>query len=336
MVPGALFTNTSYLDGPLDERYPFGVVALRLVTGAEEDPIARQNLQTAAELVERGRLLAVLGCVAYRPGDQLAPTEAFRAAVVTALGDVPPWLAAMIEVESGPEPVSGDRSAELSELYLRLAGLLGHDGRRVVASSTPSGLAQHWPDRPGGLATVLASQRVFPPPAPDLLAWQYTNGFVAVDGLPTASPPFGRCPHLVAPHLTAAELAAQLGALDSTTSDPLEDIVAMYGSRAAFEAMLDRKLGINPGNSDGSGRTSVNGLMAFWLTRTMITLRHGTRNRAFQGPPELVDSHGLEGSLSASDPQAVAAAVATAIAPLREEIERLQKTIDDALGAVRS
>jgi hypothetical protein len=327
MPAGARFTTTSYLDGPLDERYPYGVVALRVVTGDAEDPIARRNLSVAARLVEQGRLLAVIGTVAYRPGEQAGAAEAFRAAV----GEVPTWLAAMIELDTGPEPIGGDRSAELGELHLRLAALLGNDARRVIAASSMAGFARVWPDRPAGLTTVLVAYGSPPPRSPDLLAWQYTNGFVAVDGLPSASDPFGRCPHVVAPQLTAAELAARLGTLAPIAADPLEDVVAMYGSRAAFEAMLDRKLGIDPGNADGTGRASVNGLLAFWLTRMMITLRHGTKNRAFQAPPELVDGVGLQGA----DPQAIGAAVAAALAPLQADVERLQKTIDAALGTVR-
>jgi hypothetical protein len=182
---------------------------------------------------------------------------------------------------------------------------------------------------------VITQYRAPPPHPPDLLAWQYTNGAVAVSGLPDATVPFGRCIHLLAPDLTAAEFAARLGVLDSAAADPWEDVVAMYGSRAAFEAMLDRKLGIDPSNADGTGRTSVNGLLSFWLTRTMITLRHGTKNRAFQAPADVVDGVGLLGALGATNPNAVAAAIEAAISPLREEIQRLQKTLDDALGTVR-
>lgn len=336
MVAGAVFTDTSYVDGPLDDRYPFGVVAVRIVTGAAEDPIARHNLKAAQELVQRNRLLSVIGSLGYRPGEQASVCETFRDAVVGALGEVPRWLAAMIDIGGGPEPVEGDRSAELHELYLRLTAVLGNDVRRVVGLGSPDGFAQHWPTRPAGMATVLATSGSRPPQFPNLIAWRYTDGFHPTAELPTPIAPFGRCPHIVAPELTAAHLAAALGAFDLTTTDPLEDVLAMYGSRAAFEAMLDRKLGIDPSNADGSGRTNANGLLAFWLTRMMITLRHGTRNRAFQGPPELVDGAGLQGSLDGADPQVLATAVAAAIAPLSAQVEHLQRTIDEALGGVRS
>jgi hypothetical protein len=336
MVAGAVFTATSYVNGLLDDSYPFGVVAIRIVTGSAEDPIGRRNLLAAERLVKQNRLLAVIGSLAYRPGEQASVCSMFRRAVLGALGHMPKWLAAMIDIESGPEPIDGDRSAELDELYLRLTSVVGCDARRVIGFASPSSFTRHWPSRPAGMAGVLASYSARSPQFSNLLVWQYTNGFSSVVGLPSATAPFGACDHLVAPHLTAAQLAGQLGVRDPTTSDPLEDVVAMYGSRAAFEAMLDKKLGIDPANADGSGRASVNGLLAFWLTRTMITLRHGTKNRAFQAPPELVDGVGLQGALGAADPQGVAKAVAAAIAPLSAQVERLQRTIDDALGAVRS
>ncbi|UQX88102.1 hypothetical protein M6D93_17675 [Jatrophihabitans telluris] len=346
MTNGVTFTDTSYYQVPIDNAYPHGVVSFRVLDGSWEDPIFRTNLRRAADLVTKNRLIAVVTYLVYRPGDQRAAAAAFRTAVTDTLGAIPRWLVAMIDAESWGGAIRGNQSDGLNRLYVLLAAILGGDPRRVLGYANRGDFAQLWPQRPARMRTVVASYGGSLPEFGNLIAWQYTNGEYQVDGLPSATRPFGACDHNVAPDLTPAQFAEQVGVLHLPT-DPLEEVMAMYASKEAFEAMLDRKLGIDPQNTDKSGRTSVNGLFQFWMTRTIATLRTGTKNRAFLGPPSIIDNQGLQGAISrtvktANAPvidqhalnAAVNAAVAAAVAPLAAQVADLHKTLNEALKPV--
>lgn len=338
MVAGTVFTDTSYYQVPLDNSYPYGVVSFRVLDGSWEDPVFRTNLKVADTLYKRNRILTAIVYVVYRPGDQAPAAAAFRQAVTGALGKMPPWLVAMIDAESWGGAIRGDNSVGLNRLYALLATILDGNPRRVLGYANRSDFDNLWPSRPQHMRTVIASYGGSLPSFPNMIAWQYTNGQYQVDGLKSVSTPFGACDHNVAPGLTPAQFAEQVGAIRSLVVDPLEELMAMYPSKEAFEAMLDRKLGIDPGNADKTGRTSVNGLFAFWLVRALMTLRRGTGNRAFNGPPEVVDNLGLQGSLAntvaataTKERVEINAAVAAAIAPLAGQVAELKQLVQVAI-----
>jgi hypothetical protein len=342
MTNGVIFTDTSYYQAPLDGSYPHGIVSFRALDGTWEDPIFRTNLRRSADLIAKNRLIAVVTYLVYRPGDQTAAVRAFRAAVTGTLGKVPRWLVAMIDAESWKGAIRGDQSVGLNRLYVMLAATLDGDRRRVLGYANRGDFAALWPNRPPAMRTVVASYGGSLPRFENLIAWQYTNGQYRVPGLPSASRPFGACDHNVAPGLTPAQFAEQVGVLH-TPIDPLEEVMAMYPSKEAFEAMLDRKLGIDPTNRDKSGRVNLNGLLQFWLVRTILTLRTGTGNRAFAGPPSIIDNQGLQGSINQSikaastagiDQRALNAAVTAAVAPLAAQVAEMQQSLHVALKSI--
>ena len=259
---------------------------------------------------------------------------------------MPRWLTSMVSVDRrdlrGHEV---DQSQGLNELFVLLASIMDADPRRVLGYGNARDLREVWASRPTTMSTVVADFSETPARFPNLVAWHYTNGEKGRAGVPSKSPPFGRCDHIVAPRLTPAEFADTLGTLPATGPDPWEEIMAMYPSKAAFEAMLDEKLGIDPANADKTGRVDANGLLAFWLTRAMLTLRTGAPNKAFAGPPHLVDHVGVNGALAkeaatlaaGADENllrtAIQAAVSEAIAPLASQVADLQRTIDNAIGS---
>jgi hypothetical protein len=340
MVAGAVFTDTSYYQVPLNNSYPHGLVSFRSVDGTWEDPIFRTNLRQADTLIKNHRIISAIAYLVYRPGDQVPASVAFKQAVIAALGQIPRWLVAMIDAESWGGEIRGDQSVGLNRLYALLAAMFGGDPRRVLGYANRGDFEALWPTRPPQMRTVIASYGGSLPSFPNLIAWQYTNGQYEVAGLQSSTTPFGPCDHNVAPAVTPAQFAEQVGAIGSVPADPLEEVMAMYSSKAAFEAMLDTKLGIDPRNADKTGRTSVNALFAFWLSRTMLTLRRGTPNAAFKAPVEIVDGLGLQGTLAKAiavakpsiDQAALDAAVAAAMAPLFAEVAEIKKTLHEAIN----
>lgn len=343
MVAGATFTDTSYYQVPLNNAYPHKVVSFRVSDGNWEDPIFRTNLRAAAQLIKQNRIAAVIAYLVYRPGDQQPAAAAFRTAVTETLGSIPQWLVAMIDAESWGGAIRGDQSVGLNRLYALLASMLSGDGRRVLGYANRGDFEALWPTRPIHMRTVLASYGGSLPSFDNLIAWQYTNGQYVVPGLGSTTDPFGPCDHNVAPGMTPAQFAEQVGVL-SKPLDSLEEVMAMYPSAAAFEAMLDRKLGIDPTNADKTGRSSVNGLFKFWITRSILTLRKGTPNAAFSQLPGVVDNLGLQGSLTQAINAkaapavdygqinaAINSAVAAAVAPLIRQVSELQATLQAAL-----
>lgn len=345
MVAGAVWTSTSYHQGPVDGSYPHAVVAIRAFDGAREDPVFRNSLTAAQKLVAVNRVLAVVVVFGYQPGDQVAAVRDLVSAVDETIGEVPAWLVSMVAVDRRalPSGVEVDQSYGLNQLYVLLASVLDADPRRVLGYGNARDLREVWVSRPSSMSTVVADFSGREPKFPNVLAWHYTNGETVMSALPSSTSPFGRCDHLVAPRLTPAQFAEALGALPVAGLDPWEEVMAMYPSKAAFEAMLDEKLGIDPSNSDKTGRVDTNGLLAFWLKRAMLTLRTGEPNKAFNSPPQLVDHVGVDGVLArqASTPvsgidhatlqAALQGAISDAITPLANQIAELQRTINNAI-----
>lgn len=241
VATGAVYTDTSYYQRPLDATYEHGVVSFRAFDGSWEDPIFRTNLRVAASLVKANRLACVIVYLVYRPGTVAAQMAAFRAAVTAVLGEVPRWLCAEIDCESWGGRIRGDHSAELNGLYALLCSFLQGDPRRGKGYGNRPDLTAIWRTRPARMRVTLAHYGVLDTSFPGEIAQQYTDGQAqfAVAGLPSSTRPFGRCDHNIAHGVSPAQLAALLGAI-ITAKTPEELHMAAQQVVALDQTTLDR------------------------------------------------------------------------------------------------
>lgn len=242
VATGAIYTDTSYYQRPLDMSYPHGVVSFRAFDGDWEDPIFRTNLRVAAALVKANRVPCVIAYLVYRPGTVAAQVAAFRAAVKAVLGEVPRWLCAEIDCESWGGRIRGDHSTELNGLYALLCSFLQADPRRGKGYGNRPDLAAIWRTRPARMRVTVAHYGVLDTSFPGEVAQQYTDGQpqFAVTGLPSATVPFGRCDHNIAHGLSPAQLAAALGAI-LTAKTPEELRMAAQQVVALDQPTMDKQ-----------------------------------------------------------------------------------------------
>lgn len=294
MATGAYYPDFSYYQPPLGLSFTRGIACFRGFDGTWEDPQFRTNLRIAAALVKGNRVAAVVVYVVYRPGTTAQQAALFKAAVLATLGYIPSWLGSMIDMESWGGQIRGDQSLQANHLYALLCVALGNNPRGTLGYANRGDWGALWPNRPPQMRTVLAKYSTGAPSFPNLIAWQYTDGQWQIEGMPTSTPPLGVCDHNVALGLTPATFAAALGLLPGAVTDPLEDtIMALYGSKAEFEAALGR---------------IVDEKLRYHGPRLLAALRTGQPNGALNGPASVIDGHGLDGALAigATSPEELA------------------------------
>lgn len=254
MTAGVVYPDGSYYQPPLDMTYSRGVISFRGFDGDWEDPYFRRNLLVAAALVKGNRATAVVIYLVFRPGKAAAQVAAFKAAVKAVLGAVPRWLCAELDCESWGGKIQGDRSAELNGEYALLCQYLGADARRVGGYANRPDFAALWPSRPPRMRTRLAHYGRLDFSFPNLIAQQYTDGQPKFDvaGLPSSTPPWGRCDHNIAPGLTPATFAVAMGAI----------ITARTPEELKVAAQL---VGIDQASADRIGQAN-----ATWLVRRRL------------------------------------------------------------------
>lgn len=209
------------------DSYPHRWLIFRCCDGDYLDHKVTANLAWAKRARAAGRLDGYTLYVVYRPG--------MNGAILNHLNGVgvPRDCHLMIDAETWGGQIGGNHSIELNALASSLASRQGN--RSLVWGYANRGdYGSMWPNRPAWLGLVVASyggsRPTSPGPGP-LVGWQYTDGQWAVPGLPSSSPPFNRCDHNQL-YVTATPAPPT----PAPPPDIMEEIMAFYASKAAFEA----------------------------------------------------------------------------------------------------
>lgn len=197
-----VWTDISEWQVPVDDTYPYQVLAVRVTDGTYRDRNFTKNYKWACDALNAGKLKALIGYCVYRPN-----WEQTLAAAKATIGTPHPQLAIMIDVESWGGQISGDQSGGINGLYWGLADWLG-DRRRVIGYGNTGDLNSLWPTKPPGIRLIIAAYGSNPD-YPGKLAHQFS------DNTPTA--PFGPCDINSADGYTPDDLCTALGL---TTSPP--------------------------------------------------------------------------------------------------------------------
>lgn len=186
-------TDTIYADVsehqvPVDDSYPYRVIAIRSSDGDYRDLNWDQNYDWCKRKCDEGALDFFIVYFVWYPNWDVGV-----ATIKDMVGEPHPHMAVMIDVENWEGKISGDQSEGLNAAYWDLSQWLG-DPRRVIGYGTAGDLNSLWPDKPGGLGIVLAAWG-FNPDYPGKIAHQYTdnNGYGNGDSLPNGCLPFGPC-----------------------------------------------------------------------------------------------------------------------------------------------
>lgn len=145
------------------------------------------------------------------------------------IGGARAGVAMMLDLETWGGAISGDHTASIDDLRLRLARTLGGQSK-VPVYGNGGDLAELYPGGPPEVPTILASYGPSWGRVPgNQTAQQYTNGvYQGPQGLPTATAPFGRCDFNGA-QLDLAQLSEQFGHPGAVPAAlPTREVHAMY------------------------------------------------------------------------------------------------------------
>jgi peptidoglycan hydrolase-like protein with peptidoglycan-binding domain len=176
-----IWSDVSEWQCPVNDSYPYPVLAIRSNDGTYRDKDFTSNHAWARSALDAGRLKALLIYLVYRPNwsDELNTLE-------SEVGSPHPRCAVMIDVESWGGQIRGDQSAGINNLYQGIGGWLG-DCRRVIGYGNVGDLNGLWPHKPPGIRLIIAAYGSNPD-YPGKLGHQFTDGQTA-DHL--FVPPFG-------------------------------------------------------------------------------------------------------------------------------------------------
>lgn len=195
-----LWSDVSSYQVPVDDSYPWSVLAIRSNDGDYRDPHFAANYAWGLRALRDGRLRILIVYFVWRPN--VVTTVNTHLAM---LGATHPGVVSMIDVESWGGQIGGDQSAGINQAYALLAAHWG-DPRRVLGYGNRSDLDTLWPHRPPGARLVVAS---YGPPVsyPGMVAQQFTDG---ANGPVTSVAPFGRA-DVNRSEMSLDQLAAALG-----------------------------------------------------------------------------------------------------------------------------
>lgn len=188
--------DVSYFQPVVDDSYPFRWLIFRCCDGDFIDPNMLANAAWAKAAVTRGRMDGWTVYAVWRPGMN-AHVLANLALVMTTDSFV------MVDVESWGGQISGDHSAEITQLVNALAAKYGQS--HVWVYGNAGDLASLYPNRPAWVRLVVASYGTLQPSLPNMVGWQYTDGQHITAGRPHSTAPFGACDHNVL-YLTDADV----------------------------------------------------------------------------------------------------------------------------------
>lgn len=259
-MPDTLWSDVSEWQVPVDDSYPYQVLAIRSNDGTYRDNHFSENYQWACRALDSGRLAILIIYLVYRPNwqDDLATLK-------SVVGTPHPGTVFMLDVESWGAQIGGDNSDAINRLYWGVCDWLGTSEqsgtRRVLGYGNANDINTLWPTRPAGLGLVIAAYGANPD-YPGKIAHQFTDG---VYGGPIWVPPFGDADVNSADGLdiTALQAAFGLTTEEETMADELiadiREQLCGQGSRQGGEYTGWPQLGTN---AAGANRTVVDALAA--------------------------------------------------------------------------
>ncbi len=238
-VTDTLYADVSEWQRPVDDSYPYRVIAIRSNDGTYRDRNWASNYAWCKRHCDENALVFFIVYFVWR--------ENWQQTVKTLkdlVGQPHPRMAVMIDVESWQGQITGNQSDGLNKAYQAIADWLG-DRRRVIAYGNRGDLNSLWPDKPVGLRIVLAAYGSNPG-YPNKIAHQYTNGEGYGGGLPEGCPPFGNCCMDSADGLTPEQYAAGCGIGAAVEGEPRANDVFTDDDRVMLAAVHELLLKTAP------------------------------------------------------------------------------------------
>lgn len=196
-----LWSDVSEWQVPVDDSYPYQVLAIRSNDGTYRDRHFQANYTWACRALDSGRLACLIIYLVYRQD-----WEADLATLQSVVGALHPRTAVMLDVESWSGQITGDNSTAIDSLYWRVANWVG-DPRRVIGYGNTGDLNALWPARPANTRLIIAGYGTNPD-YPGKFGHQFTDG-ATTDAL--IVPPFGRADVNSADGYDTAAFCAALG-----------------------------------------------------------------------------------------------------------------------------
>lgn len=196
----ALWSDVSEFQVPVDDSYPYEVLAIRSDDGTYRDHNWTANYGWARRALAFGKLKILIVYLVYRPNwrDELA-------VIKDMMGTPPDQSVVMVDVESWNGQITGDHSVGINALVAELTHWIGP--RRVIGYGNTGDLNSIWPTKPQGMRLVIAGYGSNPD-YPGKLAHQFTDG---IYGGPIRVPPFGMADVNCADGYDVEQLAEALG-----------------------------------------------------------------------------------------------------------------------------
>ncbi len=181
-----LWSDVSEWQVPVDDSYPYPVLAIRSNDGTYRDHDFARNYEWACRAMDSGRLAALIIYLVYRENWQQTLDT-----LKDVVGQPHPGTVFMIDVESWGGQIGGDQSDGINRLYWGIADWLGtaqlDAPRRVIGYGNANDLNTMWPNRPDHCPLIVAAYGANPD-YPGKLGHQFTDG---VYGGALDVPPFG-------------------------------------------------------------------------------------------------------------------------------------------------
>jgi len=203
-----LWSDVSEWQVPVNNSYPYPVLAVRSNDGTYRDRNFALNYAWAQTALAHGQLRALIIYLVYRQNWQ----DDFNT-LRSVVGTPHPRSAVMIDVESWGGQITGDQSAGINGVHRLASAWLG-DPRRVIGYGNVGDLNALWPTKPVGVRLIIAAYGSNPD-YPGKIGHQFTDG-ATVDHL--LVPPFGYADVNSADGYTLDAFCATLG-LDGSPPD---------------------------------------------------------------------------------------------------------------------
>jgi len=234
-----LYADVSEWQRPVDDSYPYRVIAIRSNDGTYRDKNWASNYAWCKRRCDENALVFFIVYFVWRQNWQQTVDT-----LKNLVGQRHPRMAVMIDVESWQRQIIGNQSDGLNNAYRAIADWLG-DRRRVIAYGNRGDLNSLWPYKPVGLRIVLASYGSNPG-YPGKIAHQYTNGEGYGGGLPEGCPPFGKWCMDSADGLTPKQYAAACGIGAAVEGEPGGNDVFTNDDRVMLAAVYKLLLNAVP------------------------------------------------------------------------------------------
>lgn len=197
-----LWADVSQWQVPVDDRYPYQVLAIRADDGTYRDIEFPVDYGWAHAALDSGKLKGLIVYCVYRQNwsDTLVTFKSM-------VGTPHPRMAVMMDVESWGGQIAGDQSGGINALHDGLAIWL-NDPRRVIGYGNTGDLNALWPHKPAGIRLIVAAYGSNPA-YPGKIGHQFADNY--------NTPPFGPCDINSADGMDVDTFCAALG-LDGSPS----------------------------------------------------------------------------------------------------------------------